>query len=187
MEYIPPLEALGTDYTTFPTEHGESSYGYRVKVIASEDSTFVSVPSEGHNTVIDFGDVFDFVYSDLRSAVTIHCSAPCMAVQYINTARQSGSTTRTLGSFMIVLIPDSQFVDDVIFNTPLFLTTESSSVAALSIVTDYEPTDGPYLNGADLSTLNWQSTADGLKYYATLEISAGFYTLDSTQETDRYS
>ena len=133
------------------------------------------MPALGYDAVYDAGTLYEMDYPSSRHGTPIHCSQPCIAVQYAKEA-QSGAP---MLPFMLVLTPREHYSRDVVFSSPSWV-TETTEIA-LSLMVDFFPVDDLYLDGVSLDYLDWQIAADATGAFATVSIEPGkhqLYTLD---------
>ena len=178
------LNDLGTEYTTFPIHFGGNG-GYGVKVIATEDNTDVSIPAFSADVTLDMGEFYEVDNTVTVFGFRVSCSKPCMVVQYVRALPSGGNTGLAMPAFLAVLAPDQEASNNLIFTVPSLIDFSSTSRAAISIIMNTNPVTGLYLNTTSLNNLNWMATEDSTKWYATVEIPAGFYQLYSTEPSER--
>lgn len=177
---MPPVEELGTDYTSFPLAYGADSTGYLIRVIGVADDTDVWIAGLSLYDTIHAGDVLEVEYPSSRGGTRIHCSIPCLAAQYAIRNNNPGDVQLGLSSFMVVLTPDEKYTNDVIFKTPYFLDVTSSS-GALSITADFLP--GPeelFLDATSLDFLSWATADGGNVWFAYIDLELGLHHLHSS-------
>ena len=114
----------------------------------------------------------------------ITCSKPCMAVQYVRSLPAGGDTGEHMTAFLAVLTPDERASNNLIFTLPRKIDYDST-VGAISIIVNTYPVTGLHLNDTSLADLNWQPVEDSPNWFATMDITYGFYHLYSTLSTER--
>ena len=163
---IPDTLSLGQEYIV-PNIIGptETSAGYSVSVLATEDQTIVQSDSQVHTLNQGESAILEYDYHNV--SVFANCSKPCLVVQY------SKSITNFFGLFMQQILSEREFS-----TSSYFTTLDSHPVSYLSLVlTGESPGDNLYLNGTSLGYLGWRP----INGYTTAEmvIPQGIYELDS--------
>ena len=181
---MPDMEYLGTEYTTFPIHYGGDG-GYEVRVVAVTNDTHVTIPAYSLSSDLDMGQFLSVNNTITAFGFHISCSKPCMAVQYMRNLPASGEGIE-MSTFLAVLTPDDRASNDMIFTLPSMIDYESGVMhGAISIIINTYPVTGLYLNDTSLNDLNWQSVSDSSMWYATTEVESGFYSLYSSEPSER--
>jgi hypothetical protein len=181
---MPFMNELGSTFVTAPYHFGDSNVGYTVRVLSVSNGTTIGVPALSYEGVHDAGSFHSFDYPFTRFGTTIHCSQPCIAVQYAKEAVPGdGPGGVYMMPFMLVLTPHGRYTKEVVFSSPAWAT--DTTAIALSLVTDFFPVDDVYLDGVNLDYLNWMIAPDGTGSFATVNITTGQHRLFTFGEGHR--
>ena len=175
---MPSVDEFGFDFVTVPYHLGDSDIGYMGRVLSVVNSTTISVPTEGYEAEHDAGSFYDFDFPMSRHGTHIHCSQPCIAVQYAKESETVDSTPWML-PFMLVLTPLGHYTRNTTFSSPSWAT--GSTQLALSVVVDFFPVDDLYLDEINMEFLEWTITPDGTGAYATMSVETGQHNLYTTE------
>ena len=174
---MPSMHGFGFDFVTIPYDFGDGDIGYIGRVLSVVNSTTISVPAMGYEAVHDAGSFYDFEYHQSRHGTTIHCSQPCIAVQYAKESETVDSTPWIL-PFMLVLTPLGHYSRNATFSSPSW--AASSTQVALSVLVDFFPVDDLYMDGINMEFLEWNIIPDGTGAYATVTVETGQHNLYTT-------
>jgi hypothetical protein len=180
---MPNMEELGTRYTSFPIHFGGEG-GYEVRTIAVENDTDVTVPAFSTSETLNMGEFHTADNTVTELGFTIHCSKPCMVVQYMRNLPMGGNTDTYMSMFLTVLTPDDNLSNNLVFTVPTWIGS-ADGMGALSIIVDTYPVTGLHLNDTSLADLDWQPLEDSTNWVATLEIEHGFYQMYSSVSSER--
>ena len=176
------MPEFGFDFVTIPYNFGDSDIGYMGRVLSVVDSTTISVPAIGYEAQHDAGSFYDFEFQMSRHGTTIHCSEPCIGVQYAKESQTADSTPWML-PFMLVLTPRGHYSRNTTFSSPSWAT--GSTEVALSVVVDFFPVDDLYMDGVSMEFLEWNIVPDGTGAYATVTVETGQHSLYTTNPENR--
>ena len=174
---MPYMQEIGYDFITIPYYFGKSATGYMGRVLSVVDSTTISVPAFDYEAQHDAGSFYDFAFPMSREGTPIHCSQPCVAVQYANES-MTGDGTPWMLPFMLVLTPRGQYSRNATFSSPSW--ASGNTQVALSIAVDFFPVNDLYLDGVSLEFLEWKITPDGTGAYAAMTLQPGQHNLYTT-------
>ena len=176
-ESMPHMREVGSYFVTIPYSFGNSDTGYFGRVLSVADSTTIGVPALDYEDEHDAGSFYDFDYSASRHGTTIHCSEPCIAVQYAEES-ETGTGTPWMLPFMVVLTPRGHYSRNATFSSPSWST--GITEIALSVVVDFFPVDDLYLDGDSMEFQEWYMVPDGTGGYATMSVQPGQHHLYTT-------
>ena len=174
---MPFTHESGHDFVTIPYHLGDSDIGYMVRVLSIVDSTTISIPAFDYEAQHQAGSYYDFDFPMSRHGTTIHCSQPCIAVQYAKESETAEDTPWML-PFMLVLTPRGQYSRNTTSSSPSWAT--GSTQVALSVVVNFFPVDDLYMDGVSMEFLEWTTAPDGTGAYAIGTVQAGQHNLYTT-------
>ena len=184
-ESMPYMREVGFDFITMPYKFGNSDTGYVVRILSVANSTIISLPAFEYEDELDAGSFYEFEYPKSIHGTAIHCSEPCIAVQYAKESPIADGTPWML-PFMVVLTPLGYYSRSATFATPSWV-GELTEVA-LSIIVDFFPVDDLYLDGNSTEFLEWHFAPNGIGAYATVPLQPGqhhLYTTDPEHGEER--
>ena len=176
-ESMPYTREVGFDYVTMPYNFGSSDTGYIVRILSVSNSTIISLPAFEHEDELDAGSFYEFEFPTSAHGTAIHCSEPCIAVQYAKESQTVDGTPWML-PFMVVLTPLGHYSKSATFATPSWV--GGLTEVALSLIVDFYPADDLYLDGNSTESLEWNIAPDGIGAYATVPLQPGQHHLYTT-------
>ena len=167
VEQVPSVDKLGVDFLVAPLSGREA---YELRVVAATDGTEVTIDSmtpftldagEFHSELIDTADV----------AMHVQTSAPALVTQYAT----GGRFDRAIGDpMMMLIIPTSQFDDDVFVNS--IPETAHEFEDWTNIVVETSQAGGLRMDGAPISEPFTPIGTTGYSY-AQVQVSTGSHRL----------
>ena len=116
-EQLLPVDAWGERYYVAKFEpRGDEKDIFRI--IADQDGTEVSTEPQvpGLPITLDGGDFVEF---EIASAFEVTASVPVAVIQYMSGSTYTGNAFNGIGDpAMLVVVPENQFIDEVVFLTP---------------------------------------------------------------------
>lgn len=167
-ENMPSVDDLGSSYTTFPVDIGFTNGGYIARVLAVEQTTLVEVEEYNISEMVAIGNHIDIDHEDSYTAFQIQCSESCMVAQIIKSSPDINNVILArAGPTMTILTPNVQFSTDILFTSPW---TSDDVMCMLAIVVQGSPVEDLFLNGEDLTILDWKTDMSDEYSYATVTI-----------------
>jgi hypothetical protein len=187
MDAMPGVDALGTEYITFPNAGGLEREGYYIQVVSVSDGTVVSIPEEGLTVELAAGEFISEMFVDSNMSTFVSCSSPCLVVEYGCQDSESSSGDLRTGPYMITLTPAKLLSTDLVFTTSVRSTFEGTrTVLALVVEGSDEPVTNLYLDGVSLESEDWQLVDQSdHQYVMGLLLETGFHHLYSDDANRR--
>ncbi len=178
VEQMPPMYAWGREFAVIPTL-GRTN-GDKIKVLAKEDSTYVTISGVGTLLLKKAGD-YDERTIPSGPYVSITATRPILAAQF--TKSQLGSDDGQPA--MSILIPRQQFQHSYTFGSP----TNTPANYQLLLVSEWQYYTGLLLDGQQLNPNDWQTvpTLNPAVVGKVISISGGNHIIASEDDNARFA
>jgi len=169
-EQIPSTNTWGREFYIVPLEQRiRDTY----RVLAVEDSTFVTIEGLNRTIALDRGQFFEFDLA-YKAACRLISTKKVLLAQYCRT--QDADENNGVGDpFMIILSPISQKINDVTFEA--YESNLIRDMFYINIITLTSEVNNIQLDNAPIANANFKTFSNSKYSYAQLAISKGTHRL----------
>ncbi len=121
LEAAPPVSEWGTEFIVGPIfGRSNNTVGYLVRIVGAHPDTRATLKGATilSEQTVERGMFVTVAVNNTSEVVTVHCSKPCMVIQYNKGQRAYTNTNTRTDPFMMTIVANDHFVNQLSFNTP---------------------------------------------------------------------